>query len=162
MRLLFALVLLVCSLGIADPQTIPAPTIDPTPVSVEQPWGPYEDPTAALVCHIDRNTYTPIVADGKFRCFLVPVAVSAATMRFMLTQTEGMENGKIKYKYASWWDFVVRHFVTTVVLPHLEQFPPPELAAAKAQAEAAIKAVDAAKAAIIDAAVDATVNSPTP
>lgn len=125
-------------------------------VDADHPWGPYEDPTEALICHIDKNTYRPVMDGDKPRCFLVPAVVSGATLRFMLSQTAGMENGYVKYLYASWWDFMVKHHIKTVAFPHLEQFPPPELEQAKAQAKTALEAVDATKEAIIHGAVAST------
>ena len=58
-------------------------------------------------------------------------------------------NGNVVYKYANWWDYIVKFFINDLVNPVLDQFPPPEVAAAKAQAAAAAAAVDAAKAALL-------------
>jgi hypothetical protein len=70
--------------------------------------------------------------------------------KFLLTQTAGLgPDGNVAYKYASWWDYVVKFFINQMVMPALDQFPPADLVAAKANAAAAANAVDALKAAIL-------------
>jgi hypothetical protein len=68
----------------------------------------------------------------------------------MLSQTTGLDaQGNVTYKYASWWDFIIKFFINSLVNPMLDQYPPPDVAKAKEAAKAAAEAVDSAKAAIL-------------
>jgi hypothetical protein len=120
-------------------------------VKVVPTYWPYDPIEPAFVCHVNADM-TPIMdqATGRPRCFVVPVPVSQAITKYMITQTNGLNaDGSVSYKYASWWDLIVKHFISTLVNPMLDQYPPDGVAAAKANADAALKAVDAAKAALL-------------
>jgi hypothetical protein len=94
-------------------------------------------PTAAL----DDATQQP-------RCFVVPQAVAESTVRYMLTQTYGLNpDGTVAYKYTSWWDFLLQSFVATNIMPMLDRFPPQQVQDAQAKVDAANAELQAAKAA---------------
>ena len=136
-----------------DPAAFTAATAT-VQINVIPTYWPYDPPTTVTVCQMDTSQTPPVpsvdAATELPRCFVVPQAVSQATLQFMLAQTLGLDaNGNVVYKYANWWDYIVKFFINDLVNPVLDQFPPPEVAAAKAQAAAAAAAVDAAKAALL-------------
>jgi hypothetical protein len=127
---------------------------DPAP----SPYAPYAEPIAVTICQIDPlNNNLPAIdeATGQPRCFQITQPVSRAVTLWMLTQKEpGTDaDGKpvLKLKYVSWWDWVVKEYAS-LVMPKLDLFPPPEVVSAKEQADAAVKAVDAAKATVLGVA----------
>ena len=83
------------------------------------------------------------------KCFVVPAPVMASFEAFIANQktvTVGADGKQVETpKYASVFDLFVKHFIQSLVLPIVELHPTPEVAAAKAAAEAAAKQVDAAK-----------------
>lgn len=97
------------------------------------------------VCEVDSG-YKPV--QGK--CFVVPAPVMDSFNKFVadnkVTTTDADGKSVETPKYASVWDMLVKHFVGTLVLPILDRYPTPEVAAAKAAAENAAKQIDAAKA----------------
>lgn len=120
-------------------------------INVLPTYWPYDPSETAYICHVNPDL-TPVIdtSVGRPRCFVVPVPVNQAITKFMLTQVEGLNaDGSVKYRYASWWDLITKHFITTLVNPMLDQFPPADIAKAKADAAAAMAAVDSAKAAIL-------------
>jgi hypothetical protein len=122
-------------------------------------WGPYETPVSVTICQMDVSSADPATGKmlpsidgvtGQPRCFVVPQPVAESSVRFMLAQTNGLDaSGNVVYKFANWWDFILKDFLNAVVMPMIDQFPPPNVAQAKAQAAAAAAAVDAAKAAVM-------------
>lgn len=123
-------------------------------VKIQHIYGPYAVPEAVTICQMDLTQTPPAPAIDEVlrvpRCFVVPTAVSDSMTKFMVSQTNGLDtDGNVVYKYASWWDYVIKFFLNKLVLPTLEEFPPPELATAKANAEAAAAAVDATKITIL-------------
>jgi hypothetical protein len=144
---------LTVTLKDSDPSS-PATVQKTVTLTIQGPYGPYADPIAIRVCQMDDEQNPPIPATddatGLQRCFLVPEPVSDAMTKFLVSQTNGLDaNGNVAYKYASWWDYVVKFFIDGLVFPVIDQFPSPDLAAAKAQAAAAAAAVNAAKAAMV-------------
>jgi hypothetical protein len=123
-------------------------------INVLGEWYPYSVPEEVTVCQMD-TTKTPLApavdsGTGLPRCFLVTQGVSEAMTKFLLTQTNGLDaNGKVAYKYASWWDYVVKVKINSMMMPLIDDYPPANVVAAKAAAAAAASAVDAAKAAIL-------------
>ena len=95
--------------------------------------------TPAKVCEVDA--VSGVVNES--RCFLVPGDVMDSFDAFIAAQNEG-EPGK----YANAWDLIVKHFLRSLVLPILDEYPVGDYAAAKANAKQAADAADAAKAAI--------------
>lgn len=100
--------------------------------------------TTMKVCAVDAE-YKPIA--GK--CFVVPAPV-LASFEALVAEQNAATAGAIGTppqppKYASVWDMIVKHFVATLVLPVLDRYPTPAVAAAKAAAEAAARQADAAK-----------------
>jgi hypothetical protein len=120
-------------------------------IDVKPEFWPYDPSEAAYICHVNPN-FTAIVDPETSlpRCFVVPVPVSQSITRHMLSQTTGLDaQGNVTYKYASWWDFIIKFFINSLVNPMLDQYPPPDVAKAKEAAKAAAEAVDSAKAAIL-------------
>jgi hypothetical protein len=129
---------------------------DPAPPPAN-PYAPYVTPAAVTICQMNMEVTPPVPsvdeATGLPRCFIVPEAVAVSTVKHMLTQTNGLDaDGNVAYKYANWWDFMTKFFIDKLVLPMLDEFPPPNVAEAKANAAAAVASVDAAKALVIQAA----------
>lgn len=100
------------------------------------------------VCQVDSDQ-KPV--QGK--CFVVPAPVMTSFETFIANQktvTTDAEGKQVETpKYASVFDLFVKHFIQSLVLPIVDLHPTPEVAAAKAAAEAAAKQVDAAKAAAL-------------
>ena len=95
------------------------------------------------VCEVD--VVSGVVNES--RCFLVPGDVMDSFDAFIAAQNAGVgENEPLKYSNA--WDLIVKHFLRSLVLPILDQYPVGDYAAAKANAQQAAIAADAAKAAI--------------
>lgn len=135
----------------AKPRATAAKTVN---LAVQHEYGPYATPEEVTICQMAMSYNPPIPAIDEVtqqpRCFVVPAVVSDSMTRHLVTETEGLDmSGNVKYKYASWWDYVIKFFVNKLVIPVIDEFPSPELVAAKAQADIAVKAVDAAKAAIL-------------
>jgi hypothetical protein len=143
---------------VTDSSTPPVTATSTISITVKSQWGPYDTPAAVLICQMDQSSATqdgkmaPSIdsASGQPRCFTVPLAVAESCVRFMLTQTNGLNtDGSIAYKYYSWWDYVLQNFLQAVVMPLVDKFPPPSVAQAQAAAAAAAAAVDAAKQAVM-------------
>lgn len=87
------------------------------------------------------------------RCFVVPASVMSSFESFIADQKTITTNAQGKQleipKYSSVFDLFVKHFIQSLVIPVIEKYPTPEVAAAKTAAEAAAKQVDAAKAAAL-------------
>ena len=117
-------------------------------------WDPYPAPSPVTVCQMDTSVTPPVaVVDSSTslpRCFVVPTNVATSMTKVLLNQTTGLDSGgHVTYKYASFWDYVVKFFIGQMVMPALDAYPTSDLAAAKAAAANAAAAVDAAKAAIL-------------
>jgi len=97
------------------------------------------------VCEVDASQ-KPV--QGK--CFVVPAPVMASFTSFVNDQKTSSVDADGKSvetpKYASVWDMIVKHFIGTLVMPILDRYPTPEVAAAKTAADNAAKQIDAAKA----------------
>lgn len=119
--------------------------------AVAQP--PYAAPVAQTVCVMDTSVTPPVPAVDPItsvpQCFVIPPSVVAATNQFMTDQKSTDASGTVTYTYANLWDLITKHFINSLVLPMLDRYPPPDLAAVKAAATAAAAAVDSAKAAIL-------------
>lgn len=150
-RHILAMLLTACGalVGQTEPSTAPDPVLQ-LDESAPNPYAPYSIPEPVTVCHIDTMTGRPVVdpATGADRCLTISVDVSKSMTLWLLTQSAGLDaNGNKAYKYASWWDLVVKHVAKTLVLPILDRFPPEDVRTAKEQAAAAAKAVEDKKAA---------------
>lgn len=99
--------------------------------------------TPAKVCEVDAVSG----AVNEARCFLVPGDVMDSFDLFIAAQNAGVPEGEPP-QYANTWDLIVKHFLRSLVLPTLDQYPVGDYATAKANAQQAAAAADAAKAAI--------------
>lgn len=102
------------------------------------------------ICQMNKDGTAPDVdANGKQLCFVIGPSVQESAGKFLATQTETTTdsngNQTVAPKYSSFWDFFSRQFFTLVVLPILDSYPPTSMQTAKANAEAAQKALQAAK-----------------
>ncbi len=99
--------------------------------------------TPAKVCEVDA------VSDvvNESRCFLVPGDVMDSFDLFIAAQNAAVPEGDA-LRYSNAWDLIVKHFLRSLVLPILDEYPVGDYAAAKANAKQAADAADAAKAAI--------------
>ena len=123
-------------------------------INVLGEWDPYPAPAPVTVCQMDTSATPPVAvidpATSQPRCLVVPTNVATSMTKVLLNQTTGLDSGgHVTYKYASFWDYVVKFFIGQMVMPSLDAYPPSDLAAAKAAAATAAAAVDAAKAAIL-------------
>lgn len=105
---------------------------------------------AVKVCQVDTVTNEPVA--GK--CFTIPAPVMTAFNSFMAAQTTTTTNAQGESVTASIYpgglfDLLTKHFINSLVLPILDKYPTPELAAAKAQAASIAAQIDSAKAAIL-------------
>lgn len=100
--------------------------------------------TTMKVCAVDAAD-KPIA--GK--CFVVPAPVLASFEKLVAEQNAAAvgpaDAPPQPPKYAHVWDMIVKHFIQSLVLPVLDRYPTPEVAAAKAAAELAAQQADAAK-----------------
>lgn len=96
------------------------------------------------MCQVDEVN-KPV--QGK--CFVISEPVMSAFQSFIAdsktTETDAEGNQVEKFKYASVYDLLVKHFIDSLVLPMLDRYPTPEVQAAKAAAAAAAAAADSAK-----------------
>lgn len=95
------------------------------------------------VCEVDVTSGVV----NEARCFVVPGDVMDSFDAFVASQNSSVAEGE-PLKYANAWDLIVKHFLRSLVLPILDQYPVGDYAVAKANAQQAAAAADAAKAAI--------------
>jgi hypothetical protein len=118
------------------------------------------------VCFVVPGQF--LAASAKFRAS--QAAIVTATEKQCLPPTPG-PNGEMEAvaclpqnvqvqkqvpKYANDFDLFVKHFIESLVLPILRDFPPPEVAALKAAAKVYQDRIDAAQAAILAGATGRT------
>jgi hypothetical protein len=134
-------------------------------------------PEPIRICQVDAKGMAAIGEDGIPVCFVIPSQFIVAAGQFMASQTETrteteqkclppksgpngetlsvvcqMQDVQIQKqvpRYANLFDLIVKHNVTSLVLPILEQFPPPEVLALKDAAAQYQTKIDAAKAAML-------------
>jgi hypothetical protein len=111
-------------------------------------YWPY-NPIPAYLCQMDQDMTPVLNTAGNPRCFTIPVPVSVSIAKYLLTQTSGLNpDGSVAYKYPALWGFIAKR-LGEALDPILDQFPPDTVKTAKDQADAALKAVDTAKAALL-------------
>lgn len=109
---------------------------------------------AQTICQMNKDGTAPDVdAQGKQMCITIGPSVQESAGKFLATQTESSTDANgaavITPKFASFWDFFARQFYAAVVIPILDNYPPASMATVKANADAAQKALQAAKLAAI-------------
>ena len=98
------------------------------------------------ICQMDATgKATAVDQSGAPVCFVVSVPVQTAFQQFIAEQKS--PNGTPLY--AGFMDLVTKHFISSLVLPLIDRYPSPDLAQAKAAAQQAQAAADAAKMAML-------------
>ena len=112
-------------------------------------YWPYTPAAPVYVCQMNQDMTPVLNTLGNPRCFTIPAAVHVSIAKYLLTQTSGLNaDGNVAYKYPVVWGFLARRLAAALD-PLLDQYPPDTVKTAKDQADAALKAVDDAKAALL-------------
>jgi hypothetical protein len=111
-------------------------------------YWPYS-PVPVYLCQMNQDMTPVLNTAGNPRCFTIPATVSVSIAKYLLTQTNGLNpDGSVAYKYPALWGFIARRLAEALD-PIMDQYPPDTVKTAKDQADAALKAVDTAKAALL-------------